>query len=127
MRRFNLILSVAFSFGAVVVMAQPGDTPPNAQPGKCYAKCMIPDQYETVTEQMEVKGASVKYDNVPAEYSMNTEQVMVKAPSKRIIAVPATYETATEQVVVKPEGKRDRKSTRLNSSHVSQSRMPSSA
>ena len=45
MRIFNFILSAAFSLSAVAVMAQPGDTPPNAQPGKCYAKCMIPDQY----------------------------------------------------------------------------------
>ncbi|MBK8154065.1 MAG: hypothetical protein IPK61_14180 [Saprospiraceae bacterium] len=33
---------------------------PNAQPGKCYAKCLIGDQYETTTEQIMVKPASKK-------------------------------------------------------------------
>ena len=106
MRRLKLILSAALLTSAVAVMAQPGDTPPNAQPGKCYAKCMIPDQYETVTEQMEVKGASVRYEQTPAQYGTTTERVETKAASKRIIAIPATYETATEQVMIKPESKR---------------------
>ena len=90
MRRFNLILSAAFCLSTVAVMAQPGDTPPNAQPGKCYAKCMIPDQYETVTERIEVKPASVKYDQVPAQYVTKAEQVLSKAASKKVIICSET-------------------------------------
>ncbi|NJN34538.1 MAG: hypothetical protein HC817_10065 [Saprospiraceae bacterium] len=75
MRRMNLILAASLTFGAVAAIAQPGDTPPNAQPGKCYAKCMIPDQYETVTETVETKPASVRYETVPAQYTTQTEQV----------------------------------------------------
>ena len=81
MRRFNLILTTALSFGVVALMAQPGDVPPNAQPGKCYAKCMIPDQYETITEKMEIKPAGIKYDQVPAQYGIKTEQVFSVAVS----------------------------------------------
>ena len=42
------------------------DLPPNAIPGKCYAKCLIPDQYETVTEQILLKEASTRIEVVPA-------------------------------------------------------------
>lgn len=34
--------------------------PPNAQPGKCYAKCYIPDQYETYTEQVRAIPVAVR-------------------------------------------------------------------
>lgn len=30
--------------------AQPGDTPPNADPGRCYAKCMLPQKPSAETE-----------------------------------------------------------------------------
>ena len=65
---------------AIIANAQPGDAPPNAQPGKCYAKCLIADQYETTTEQVQVKAASSKTVAVPAEYGSTSEQIMVKAP-----------------------------------------------
>ncbi|WP_037349993.1 hypothetical protein [Saprospira grandis] len=28
------------------------DYPPDAEPGKCYAKCLIPDEYENITESL---------------------------------------------------------------------------
>lgn len=85
--------------------AQPGDIP-NAESGKCYAKCLIPDEYETITEQILVKPASTKTEVVPATYETLSERVMVKAESRRLIPVPAEYETVSEQVLVKAESKR---------------------
>ncbi len=105
MRKFNSILLFLICI-AFAANAQPGDAPPNAQPGKCYAKCHIPDQYETVTEQVMIKPASTRTIAVPAEYETKTEQQLVKAESKRIIAVPAQYETVTEKVVIKAASKR---------------------
>ena len=107
MKRFNLLFSFAFVCLSFSLFAQtPTDLPPNAEPGKCYAKCIIPDEYETVTEQVLVKAASQRVETVPAAYETVTEQVMVKPESKRMIPVPAEYETVTEQVMVKPESKR---------------------
>ena len=103
MKNLNLIFSLALCFVAFGLQAQmPGDVPPNADPGKCYAKCLVADQYETVTEQIETKAAGVRTEVVPATYETVTEQVMKKAESTRLVQVPATYETVTEQVEVKP-------------------------
>ena len=52
------------------------DLPPNAVPGKCYAKCLVPDQYETVTEQILLKEAASRIEVVPAVYQSVDEQVL---------------------------------------------------
>ncbi len=105
MKKSNLLfVFVAMLFGTVA-MAQPGDIP-NADPGKCYAKCLIPEEYESITEQILVKPASVRTEVVPATYETLTENVMVKAESRKLIPVPAEYETVSEQILIKAETKR---------------------
>lgn len=88
------------------VMAQDGDLPPNAIAGKCYAKCLIPDQYETVTEQILLKEASSRLEVIPAEYETVTEQVLVKEAYKVLEVVPATFSTTTEEIMTKEAGQR---------------------
>lgn len=106
MRKVTLTLSAVCLFLVTAAFAQPGDMPPNAVPGKCYAKCLIPDVYETVTQEIETRPASVRQEAIPAEYETVTEQVLKKAESTRLISVPAEYETVTEQIMVKPETRR---------------------
>ena len=84
-----------------LVFAQGDDLPPNAEPGKCYAKCVIPDQYKTVTEQVLVKEASSRKIAVPAQYGTESERVLVKEATKKLVPVPAVYETVTERVLAK--------------------------
>lgn len=81
-------------------------TPPNGEPGKCYAKCIIPDEYETITEKVLVRDASKKIEVIPAVYETITEKVLTKAETRKLIEVPAVYETVTEQVLVQEESKR---------------------
>ena len=88
------------------LMAQDGDLPPNAQPGKCYAKCLIPDQYDTVTEQILLKEASSRLEVVPAVYETVTEQVLVKEAYKVLEVGPATFSTTTEEIMTKEAGSR---------------------
>jgi hypothetical protein len=78
-----------------------GGTPPQAELGKCYAKCYIPSQYETVSEQVMTKQGATKLVAVPAEYETVSEQILVKEASTKLVPVPAEYETVTEQVLVK--------------------------
>lgn len=101
MKRFNILFAVAFLFFAVAAVAQPQDTPPNAVPGKCYAKCMIADQYETVTERLKVKDAGTRLETIPADYETVTEQALSKAAGTRIEVIPAAFETVTERIMVK--------------------------
>ncbi len=83
-----------------------GDLPPNAVSGKCYAKCLIPDQYETVTEQILLKEASTRIEVVPAVYTTDEEQVVVKEAYRVLEVVPASFTTQTEQIMVKEPSER---------------------
>jgi len=75
------------------------DFPPNPEYGKCYQKCLIPNQYQTITEQVLVREESKKIIITPAKYETITEQVLIKEASTKIIIVPAVYESVTEQVL----------------------------
>ena len=105
----NLLLALMLMlFIAVNVTAQEndipfGDLPPTNEYGKCYAKCKIPDVYETVTLQKVVKEASTKLEKVPAVYETVTETILVKEASTRYKTIPATFKTVTEKIMVEPE------------------------
>jgi len=86
----------------VVVKERSTLYPPNAQPGKCYARVLTPAKYETTTEKVLVKEASEKLVTVPAKYGYKTQKVLVKEASEKIVPVPATYKTVTEKVLVSP-------------------------
>ncbi len=97
MKRLNLILTVAFTlFLGFATYAQPGDIP-NQEPGKCYAKCMIPDVYDDQTETIVVKAATSRVEVVPAVYGTESQRVLTKAASERIEKKPAIYTTQTER------------------------------
>ena len=66
MKKFSFLLTVLFAFGFVALSAQPSDSDPvGKEPGKCYAKCLIGDEYETITERIETKAASKRIEVVP--------------------------------------------------------------
>lgn len=84
------------------LLANNADLPPNAKPGECYARIMIPEQYKTTTERVLAKDASERIETVPAVYRSVQERVLVQEESERIETVPAVYETVTERVLVRP-------------------------
>ncbi len=77
--------------------------PPNAQPGHCYARVLIPADYVSESETVLKREASYRYDIVAPVYEWSTEQVLVKEESSRLEVIPATYTEVTEQLLVKPE------------------------
>ncbi|MEZ4395312.1 MAG: peptidoglycan-binding domain-containing protein [Candidatus Krumholzibacteriia bacterium] len=79
--------------------------PPNAQPGECYARVLIPEVYETGEEQVLVREAGEKVEIVPARYDWVEEDVLVREASEKLEVVPATFETVEEQILVKPASK----------------------
>ena len=98
MKRLNMIFIAILMLFTSIAIAQPGDDLTlNREPGKCYAKCLIADEYETVTEQILVKAASSRVETIPAEYESVSEQVLVKEASSRIERIPAEYETVTRE------------------------------
>jgi hypothetical protein len=121
-----LALTVGFaSLGTYAFGQGSADYPPDAGPGVCYARVLMPETtsvqteqvidrpeateiklipatYETVTEQITVKEQSIRYNVIPARYETVTEQVLKTPERTETIIVPAEYETYTEQVLVRP-------------------------
>ncbi len=75
---------------------------PDAKPGECYAKVIIPARYENREEQVVVSEASERIEVIPARYEMVEERVVVKEAAEQLVPVPAEYETVSERVEVKP-------------------------
>ena len=97
-------LLMAFAFSATAQDDIPfDDLPPTTEYGKCYAKCKIPDQYETVEVQVLVSPERTTLSKVPAQYETITEQVLVKEGGVNYKTIPATFRTVEEQVMVEPE------------------------
>ena len=93
---------------SVPVLAEPVDatrTLPNAKPGECYAKVVIPAQYKTEKVDVTTREASVRFEMIPAKYEIVEEKVLVKEAAKKIVPVPAEYEMTTETVEVAPASK----------------------
>ena len=101
-----VISVLAFFAFVLTAQAQGDDVPPNAEPGKCYAKCVIPDQYKTVTEQVLVKEAATRRSVVPAQYETVTERMLVEEEGVKLTPVAAVYETVTERVLAVEAGTR---------------------
>ncbi len=101
-------LAAAIAAASMQVVAEPVDathTLPNAKPGECYAKVVIPAQYKTENVDVTAREASVRFEMVPATYQIVEEKVLVKEAAKKIVPVPAEYEMTTETVEIAPAGK----------------------
>lgn len=79
-----------------------GDYPPNAVPGKCYARCAAPDKFEYREEQVIDKPATFKIEKIAARYETVYDTLIVKPATVKTVTIPATYETVTEKVLVTP-------------------------
>ncbi len=80
------------------------DYPPNAQPGQCFAKVLVPEVTETFTEQVLVSPEKTVTRVVPGTCGYEDKTVVVREPSSEFITIPATFKTVTETVVVKAGG-----------------------
>ncbi len=74
--------------------------PPNARPGECYARMLIPGESRTITEKVLKKEASERVEIVPATYKTVTKRVLVKPETTKLVSVPAKYGTKTERILV---------------------------
>lgn len=79
-----------------------GLMPSNPKPGECYARVIIPAQYETKTDNVLAREASDRIEIIPARYETVKETVVVKEASSKLEVIPAQYETVKERVLVKP-------------------------
>jgi hypothetical protein len=101
-----------------------GDVPPNAKPGECYAKVLIPAVTDNQSERVQVsEEQQVLKRIIPAKYEVQTERVLVKearqywkagqGPITRkdevtgeimcLVEEPAVYKTIEKRVLIEPE------------------------
>lgn len=100
----TLMLSAAAVVGlAGVANAQSAGYPPDALPGQCFARVLIPELTEVVTEDVVDQPERTEIKIIPASYETVTETVVVKEQTTQYKVIPATYKTVTEQVLVEPE------------------------
>jgi hypothetical protein len=79
-----------------------GQALPDAKPGECYAKVMIPAQYKTETQEIIKRDAFEKIEIVPAKYETVVEKVLVRQGGEKIVPVPAVYGIQEERIEVEP-------------------------
>lgn len=105
MNKFILVTSFLVVTSSILVaqntLPLPADSPPEI-PGKCYAICYIPAQFESVTENVETYGASNHLVVIEPAYETFTERVMIKPASYRLVDVPAEYTTEEERMEIAP-------------------------
>lgn len=79
---------------------------PDARPGECYARVVIPAQYRTESSTVVVREASERLSIVPAQYKWEDQQVLVSEAAERIEVVPATFTTVESELEVSPADSR---------------------
>ncbi len=77
--------------------------PPNALPGQCFSRILIPELTETTSEQVIDLPATTELRIAAATYELVEEQILIKEASTHYRVIPATYETITEQVLVQQQ------------------------
>ena len=101
---FKYAVLGAFTSAASVSMASEhfSNVLPDAKPGECYAKVVIPAQYRTESSTVVVKEASEQLKIIPAKYETVEERIMVSEAGSELKVVPATFGTDTETYEVSP-------------------------
>ncbi len=99
------LFAIAISSPAVGFAAVQNDAslfPPNAEPGKCYAKVLIPPNLKKVTEEVLQKEATEKITVTPPKWEWVEEKVVVKAAEEKLELIPATFKTVEEKIEIVP-------------------------
>ncbi|MEQ1745585.1 MAG: peptidoglycan-binding domain-containing protein [Saprospiraceae bacterium] len=88
-----------------LALAQPTDIP-NAQPGKCYAKCLVPDKFETVNEQIMLRAETTENTATQPVFETVTGQYVSREAYTRLVVEPAVFDIAEEKILVSPPGRK---------------------
>lgn len=98
----NNTSSVKSTTTSSALIASGADVPPNAEPGKCYARCQTEDQYTFTTKRVINTPRMVKKVELPALYATVYDTVVTKPARTKSETIPAQYETIKEQKMVAP-------------------------
>lgn len=79
------------------------DLPPNAKPGECFARVLVPEQHRTEALNVLVSPEGNRVVTTQPKYARMTEKVLISEASKRYEITPATYKKVKERILVAPE------------------------
>lgn len=97
-----LSLLIPVSYAADTDRVDATDTLPDAKPGECYSKVIVPAVFETVSEEVLVKPETNTVEIIPASFDVQEKEVLIKEAYTKLVAVPAEYRTVTEEVEISP-------------------------
>ncbi len=80
------------------------NTLPDAKPGECFAKVIVPAEYETRTEEVLVKPESEEVEIKPAVFDVAEKSIVEKEGYTKIKAIPAKFREETIEVEISPAG-----------------------
>jgi peptidoglycan hydrolase-like protein with peptidoglycan-binding domain len=104
---FSAAAVIAFT-GAMTGQAFAGSASPmmglpqGAQTGECYARIMIPAQYDMVVETVVVEEGYEAIDVTQPQFGNDVQNVVVKDAGIRYVVRQPRYEIRPEQVMVRP-------------------------
>ncbi|MCK5889650.1 MAG: peptidoglycan-binding protein [Methylococcales bacterium] len=98
-----VLISHSMTASALVDPKAPNDMAdalPNAKAGQCFAKVLIPAEYQNYTEKVISREASHKLEIIPAKYHMVEEKIELTPMSEKVIEVPATFKKVEEKILI---------------------------
>ena len=75
---------------------------PNASPGDCFARVIIPASYDTIPRTVTTQEAFETLDIIPAQLAPDTLNIKTRDEGLRYIVRQPRYETVTEEVLIRP-------------------------
>lgn len=76
--------------------------PPEAKPGECYARVIVPAKYKHKRDTVVRREASEKITVVPAKFEWVEEQVLVQEATEVLTVIPETYRWVEETILIEP-------------------------
>lgn len=104
--KYAVLSAFASTASVGIAMDDMTNVLPNAKPGECYAKVVIPAQYRTETSTVVVKEAGEKVKIIPAKYETVEERVLVSEAGSELKVIPATFGTESQTYEVSPASTR---------------------
>lgn len=103
MKRLLLTTALAMTLATLASAQGSADYPPTSDTGSCFARVLMPETTEVVTEQVLDAPERTEIKVIPAVYETYTKEIMVKEATTAYTVIPTEYEAQTEQVLESPE------------------------
>ncbi len=100
------LFAISFSAVAPAQAGVPAGTPfddlPDAQPGECFARVMIPAQYEDRYQDVMVDEGGSRIEVSDAQFAAQNQQILIRDAGVRYVVRQPVYKAVSEQIVVRP-------------------------